>query len=50
MAITGNDNASKVQDAGMLQSLLKIKTLSKNLDSTDGLVAAVCLFYNQEKI
>ena len=50
MAITGNGNASKEQVAGMLQNLLKIKTLPKNLDSTDGLAAAVCHFYNQGKI
>jgi crossover junction endodeoxyribonuclease RuvC len=31
----------------MLQSLLGIKKLPKNLDSTDGLAAAVCHFYNQ---
>jgi len=29
---------------------LKIKTLPVNLDSTDGLAAAVCHFYNQGKI
>jgi crossover junction endodeoxyribonuclease RuvC len=46
MAITGNGNASKEQVAKMLQNLLKIKTLPKNLDSTDGLAAAVCHFYN----
>jgi crossover junction endodeoxyribonuclease RuvC len=50
MAITGNGNASKEQVAGMLQNMLKIKTLPKNLDSTDGLAAAVCHFYNQGKI
>ena len=47
MAITGNGNASKEQVAKMLQSLLNIKTLPKNLDSTDGLAAAVCHFFNQ---
>ena len=47
MAITGNGNASKEQVAGMLQTLLGLKTLPKNLDSTDGLAAAVCHFYNQ---
>jgi len=26
--------------------MLKLKTLPKNLDSTDGLAAAVCHFYN----
>ena len=50
MAITGNGNASKEQVAKMLQSLLKIKTLPKNLDSTDGLAAAVCHFYNSGNI
>lgn len=46
MAITGNGNASKEQVAKMLQQMLKIKELPKNLDSTDGLAAAVCHFYN----
>ena len=46
VAITGNGNASKEQVAKMLQSLLKIKSLPKNLDATDGLAAAVCHFYN----
>ncbi|MEM6864562.1 MAG: crossover junction endodeoxyribonuclease RuvC [Bacteroidota bacterium] len=50
MAITGNGNASKEQVAKMLQGLLKLKTLPKNLDSTDGLAAAVCHFYNEEKL
>ena len=35
MAITGNGNASKEQVAKMLQSLLQLKELPKNLDSTD---------------
>jgi crossover junction endodeoxyribonuclease RuvC len=30
----------------MLQSLLTLTSLPKNLDSTDGLAAAVCHFYN----
>ncbi|WBL24020.1 crossover junction endodeoxyribonuclease RuvC [Zunongwangia sp. HRR-M8] len=46
MAITGNGSASKEQVAKMLQSILNLKTLPKNLDSTDGLAAAVCHFYN----
>lgn len=49
MAITGNGNASKEQVAKMLQQQLKIKTLPKNLDATDGLAAAVCHFYNRGK-
>jgi crossover junction endodeoxyribonuclease RuvC len=49
MSITGNGNASKEQVAKMLQQLLKIKTLPKNLDATDGLAAAVCHFFNEGK-
>ncbi len=47
MAITGNGNASKEQVAKMLQSVLKLKSLPRNLDSTDGLAAAMCHFYNE---
>ncbi|MFK5879602.1 MAG: crossover junction endodeoxyribonuclease RuvC [Flavobacteriaceae bacterium] len=50
MAITGNGNASKEQVAGMLQNTLKLKSLPKNLDATDGLAAAVCHFYNSGRI
>jgi len=50
MAITGNGNASKEQVAKMLQSLLELKILPKNLDATDGLAAAVCHFYNLGKV
>jgi len=50
MAITGNGNASKEQVAKMLQSTLGLKSLPKNLDSTDGLAAAVCHFYNEGKL
>ena len=46
MAITGNGNASKEQVAIMLQQLVDLKTLPKNLDATDGLAAAVCHFFN----
>jgi crossover junction endodeoxyribonuclease RuvC len=49
MAITGNGNASKEQVAKMLQNLLNLKELPKNLDATDGLAAAVCHFYNSGK-
>jgi len=44
-SITGNGNASKEQVAGMLQTLLKIKTMPKYLDATDGLAAAVCHYF-----
>ncbi len=50
MAITGNGNASKEQVARMLQSTLQLKELPKNLDSTDGLAAAVCHFYNADRV
>jgi len=50
MAITGNGTASKEQVAKMLQSVLQLKTLPKNLDATDGLAAAVCHFYNQGRV
>ncbi len=50
MAITGNGNASKEQVAKMLQSVLQLKSLPNNLDSTDGLAAAVCHFYNEGRI
>ena len=49
MAITGNGNASKEQVAKMLQSVLGLKEIPKNLDATDGLAAAVCHFYNEGK-
>ena len=49
MAITGNGNASKEQVAKMLQQMLHIKTLPKNLDATDGLAAAVCHYFNYGK-
>ncbi len=50
MAITGNGNASKEQVAKMLQNMLNMKELPKNLDATDGLAAAVCHFYNSGKV
>jgi len=49
MAITGNGNASKEQVAGMLKTILQLKTIPKRLDATDGLAAAVCHFYNSGK-
>ena len=49
-SITGNGNASKEQVAKMLQNLLAIKNLPKNLDATDGLAAAVCHFYNSDSV
>ena len=34
----------------MLQNLLIIKYLPKNLDATDGLAAAVCHFFNRDNL
>ena len=49
-SITGNGNASKEQVAGMLKNLLGLQELPKRLDSTDGLAAAVCHFFNKGSI
>lgn len=49
-SITGKGSASKEQVAKMLQSLLGLKELPKNLDMTDGLAAAVCHFYNSGRL
>ena len=46
MSITGNGNSSKEQVAKMLKNLLVFDKLPKNLDSTDGLAAAVCHHFN----
>jgi crossover junction endodeoxyribonuclease RuvC len=48
MAITGQGNASKEQVAGILQSMMAIVELPRNLDATDGLAAAVCHFYQKD--
>ncbi|TRZ46491.1 crossover junction endodeoxyribonuclease RuvC [Robertkochia solimangrovi] len=49
MAITGKGSASKEQVAKMLQSLVGLKEIPKNLDATDGLAVAVCHHYNSGK-
>jgi len=49
-AITGNVNASKEQVAGMLQSLLRIETMPKQLDASDGLAAAVCHYFQKSPL
>jgi len=45
MAITGQGSASKEQVANILERILNFKDISKNLDATDGLAAAVCHFF-----
>ena len=46
-SITGNGNASKEQVASMLQTLLNIKEMPKQLDASDGLAAAVCHYFQK---
>jgi len=48
MAITGQGNASKEQVASVLQKIMLIKEMPKNLDATDGLAAAVCHYYQKD--
>lgn len=45
ISVTGTGTASKEQVASLLQKILKLETLPKNLDSTDGLAVAMCHFY-----
>ena len=51
-SITGNGGSSKEQVAKMIQNLLQLKTLPKELDATDGIAVAICHFFqnnNKEK-
>ncbi len=48
-AITGQGAASKEQVAAILQNLLKIKELPKDMDATDGLAAAMCHFFQSSR-
>lgn len=48
MAITGQGNASKEQVASILQGMLSIRELPKNLDATDGLAVAICHFFQAD--
>ena len=50
MSITGQGTASKEQVAAMLKNLLKINKMPKHLDASDGLAAAVCHYFQNEKI
>lgn len=46
-ALTGKGSASKIQVAMMVQRLVGLKEIPKQLDATDGLAAAICHFYSQ---
>lgn len=48
-SITCKGTASKEQVAGMLVSLLKIKTIPTHLDASDGLAVAVCHYFQMGK-
>ena len=48
LSITGQGNASKEQVAAILQRILNIPEMPKNLDATDGLAAALCHFYQNK--
>ena len=50
-SITGNGASSKDQVAKMIQTVLKLKTLPKELDASDGIAVAICHYFQntQEK-
>ncbi len=48
-SITGKGTASKEQVAAMLVHLLKLKSLPKHLDASDGLAVAVCHYFQMGK-
>ena len=49
-SITGQGNASKEQVAKLLQKILQINEMPKNLDATDGLAVALCHFYQKNSL
>ena len=51
-SITGSGTASKEQVSAMLSSILKVKQedFPKHLDATDGLAAAMCHFFQGDKL
>lgn len=44
-SITGNGSSSKEQVAYMLNTLVGLKEIPKNLDATDGIAVALCHYY-----
>ncbi|MBB3188364.1 crossover junction endodeoxyribonuclease RuvC [Microbacter margulisiae] len=52
MSITGNGNAAKEQVADMLRRILQIppENMLERLDATDGLAAALCHFYQTNRV
>ncbi len=49
-SITGQGDASKEQVARLLQKILQINEMPKNLDATDGLAVALCHFYQKNSL
>ena len=49
-SITGNGNASKEQVAAMLITLVELEEVPDSLDATDGLAAAVCHYFQGNKV
>jgi crossover junction endodeoxyribonuclease RuvC len=49
-SVTGNGNASKIQVAEMLKTLLKITELPKMLDATDALAVALCHHFHDGRV
>lgn len=49
-SITGNGNASKEQVAGMLATLVEFGEKPEFLDATDGLAAAVCHYFQGNRV
>ncbi len=49
-SVTGNGNASKIQVAEMLKTLLKIEEIPKLLDATDALAVALCHHFHDGRV
>lgn len=49
-SVTGNGNASKVQVAEMLKTLLKLSETPKLLDATDALAVALCHHFHDGRL
>lgn len=49
-SVTGNGNASKLQVAEMLKTLLKITEIPKLLDATDALAVALCHHFHDGRL
>ena len=48
-SITGNGASSKEQVAAMLLNILKLHTLPKELDASDGIAVAVCHYFQNDQ-